>query len=629
MRIVLAAIHPYPSPQALPLANAFLKAYMSTNADFADKATIELCDFFVDHPVDVALSAILVKNPDAVGISIYLWNREMARELAVALRRVKPHLVLFAGGPEPTADPEGLLHDSVFDFLILGEGEIPFAEAMTALSSGNGVAGINGIASVQSGKVVGSRRRPVESLDHIPSPYLAGIIDPEAYGGVLWQISRGCDFGCDYCFDSLGLRGVRRFSMERVRAELDFFVKKRVAQVFVIDSTFNQDMKRAKEILRLIARVAPNIHFHFEVRSEFIDAEMARLFARISCSLQIGLQSMHPQVHKMVSRVFNPDQFSRKIRLLNESGAIFGFDLIYGLPGDTLEGFFASMDFAIRHYPNHLDIFPLAVLPGTALAAKADACLLRYFKKPPYTLQSSPGFPARAMDEAAEVAMACDIFYSRGKAVAWFNSLLAPMKLSPSSFLRQFQRRLKGAKGESVTESALSDQDIRQLQRDFIIYLYTGKKLGRLLPAALDLIDYHWHYAAALLAVPPKLPSRRDLERMNLLEEPYVLAPSARLARFNYEISEILQAGEIDLRQFAGQFRPTGSYAVIYPRGNKIISESLDEPLYNFLCSLDGVSSPRRIAATLNIPPEEARSLLELFASEGIIHRYQIPPNGG
>jgi len=329
MKIVLAAIHPYPSPQALPLANAFLKAYMITNADPAEKATVELCDFFVGQSVEESLSAILAERPDAVGISIYLWNREMARELADALRRAKPHLVLFTGGPEPTADPEGLLHDSVFDFLILGEGELPFAEAMTALSSGNEVAGINGIASVQSGKVAGSRRGPVESLDHIPSPYLSGIIDPEAYGGVLWQISRGCDFGCDYCFDSLGMRGVRRFSIERVRAELDYFVKKRVAQVFVIDSTFNQDMKRAKEILRLIARVAPNIHFHFEVRSEFIDAEMARLFARISCSLQIGLQSMHSQVHKMVSRVFNPDQFSRKIRLLNESGAIFGFDLIY------------------------------------------------------------------------------------------------------------------------------------------------------------------------------------------------------------------------------------------------------------------------------------------------------------
>ena len=621
MRIVLAAIHPYPSPQAVPLANAFLKAYLSSDAFLAEKVTVELSDFFVGQPIADALSAILAQQPDAVGISIYLWNIDMARELAAALRQVKPHLVIFAGGPEPTADPEGVLRDSVFDFLILGEGERPFAEAMAALSSGKGVAGINGIASVQSGKVVGSRSRPVEILDHVPSPYLAGIIDPENYGGVLWQISRGCGFACDYCFDSQGMRGVRRFPMERVRAELDFFAKKGVAQVFVIDSTFNQDMKRAKEILRLIATVAPRIHFHFEVRSEFIDAEMARLFARISCSLQIGLQSMHPQVHKSVNRVFNPEQFSQKVRLLNDAGAIFGFDLIYGLPGDTLEGFLASMDFALRHYPNHLDIFPLAVLPGTALAAKADTLRLRHLKTPPYTLQSAPGFPPRAMIDAADAAMACDIFYSRGKAVAWFNSLLAPLKRSPSSFLIAFRRWLNGAKGESVTESGLSDQDIHRLQRAFIVHIYAGKHLLKLLPAALDQIDYHFYYAAALLAVAPKLPSRRDLERLNLLDEPLILSASARLAKFNYDISDLLDAGEIDLKSFTGHFRPRDSYAVIYPRGNEVFTESLDESFFILLGSLDGVSSPRRIASTLHIPPEEAGSLLKYFAAEGIIHR--------
>ena len=75
------------------------------------------------------------------------------------------------------------------------------------------------------------------------------------------------------------------------------------------------------------------------MRSEFIDAEMARLFARLNCSLQIGLQSADPRVHKEVRRIFSPSDFMAKVALLNEAGAIFGFDLIYGLPGDTLRGF--------------------------------------------------------------------------------------------------------------------------------------------------------------------------------------------------------------------------------------------------------------------------------------------------
>jgi hypothetical protein len=357
------------------------------------------------------------------------------------------------------------------------------------------------------------------------------------------------------------------------------------------------------------------------VRSEFIDSEMAQLFARINCSLQVGLQSAHPNVHKMVHRVFSAAEFSRSITLLNETGAIFGFDLIYGLPGDTLEGFSASIDFAMRLYPNHLDIFPLAILPGTALAAKAESLGLSSLKEPPYTLQYSPGFPAGAMKEAAGLAIACDIFYSRGKAVAWFNSLLTPLGLSPSSFLRKFHLWLKETIGEALSETALSDQDIWEAQRAFITRLYTGKRVRKLLPAALDQIDYHWHYAAALLTAPPELPTDRELEQTNLLNGRFFLSPSARLARFNYEIFDLLQAGEIDLRRFVECFTPTGSYAVIYPRGSEIFTESLIEAHYYFLSRMDGTASGGQIAADLHIPPDEAASFLEFAAAEGIICR--------
>ena len=621
MRIVLAAIHTYPSPQAIPLANAFLKSYLDNDPDMAEKVTVELCDFFVEQPVDDILSTILARNPDIVGFSIYLWNRIVSLELVAAIRKAKPQLLICAGGPEPTADPESLLRDSPFDFLILGEGEITFHAAISAYIGGKCLTGIDGTASMQSGKPVIFSRGGIEHLDSIPSPYLSGVIDPSSYEGVLWQLSRGCSFDCDYCFDSQGINSVRRFSMERIRAELLYFVQNKVSQVFVIDSTFNLDKIRAKEILRLIARHAPHIHFHFEVRSEFIDVEMARLFARINCSLQIGLQSAHPRVHKMVNRLFNPEQFSEKIGLLNHSGAIFGFDLIYGLPGDTLAGFLSSIDFALGHYPNHLDLFPLAVLPGTPLAAKAETLGVSYMTTPPYTLQSSPGFPVGKMEEAAGIALACDIFYSRGKAVAWFNSLLTPLKLSPSTFLHEFLVWLKATQGDTVKENDLSDHDIWQIQRDFIIKQYTKKKLRRLLPAALDQIDYHWHFASTLLAVPPELSAGLDEELIDPLDDPIILAQSTRLARFNHDISVMLQLGEIDLESFSASFKPLGSYAVIYPGKGTVSTEIISEPYFNFLGRLDGRSSPRQIAATLHFPLDEARTFLTFCISEGIVCR--------
>ncbi len=618
MKVLLVAIHPCPSPQAVPLANAFLKSSIAADGKLAGLVRVELHDHFAGDEPDAVASALLAAKPDAIGFSAYVWNRGECTNIALLLRRQLPEVVLFAGGPEPTADPEGVLREAPFDFLILGEGENPFREAMARLATGKTMAGVAGIACRHGEGVTSSSPDPIEALDTIPSPYLAGLLPPDRYSGVLWQLSRGCDFACSFCFDQKGAKGVRRFSLERVRAELEWFAKNDVAQVFVLDSTFNRDMKRAKEVLRLIGRIAPHIHFHFEVRSEFIDPEMARLFARITCSLQIGLQSSDPRVLRGVRRIFNAADFSAKIAMLNEAGAIFGFDLIYGLPGDTLAGFEKSLDFALTLYPNHLDIFPLALLPGTELSRGAEALGLRRLPTPPYTLLSSPTFSAAEMGEAARLAAACDIFYSRGKGVAWFNSVVAALKLTPSSFLKGFGQWLADERGGEVTEADLSDEEIWQAQRGYLARLFSGRR-RRFLQAVLDQVDYHYHYAAALMAPQPELPTDRELERSDLLAKPFALAPGTRLARFNYEIIDLLESGEVDLQQFVECFSPADSWAVIYPRGGEVFTESVAEPYFRLLERLDGRTPAREPAASLKIPAAEAASFLEFAAAEGIV----------
>ena len=618
MKVLLVAIHAAPSPQAIPLANACLASYLATDRVLSLHVAVTLVDFMAGQDPEACASRLLAEEPDAVGFSVYLWNRGLSGAIAGALRRERPGLTLFAGGPESTADPAGLFREAPFDFLVTGEGEAPFREAVGQLVAGGEVTGGTGLA-VRGGGSGAVPGRLLECLDDIPSPYLAGLLRVGCTGGVLWQLSRGCDFACSFCYDPKGARGVRRFSLERLEAELDWFVRNGAAQVFVLDSTFNREMKRAKEILRIISRRAPHIHFHFEVRSEFLDADMAHLFAGVNCSLQIGLQSSDPAVMKGVRRGFNPEDFGEKVELLNAAGAIFGFDLIYGLPGDTLPGFRRSLDFALGFAPNHLDIFPLAVLPGTELADRADSLGIRRLTIPPYTVIETPTFTAVDMAAAASLAAACDIFYSRGKAVAWFGAVIVPLGLAPAEFLTGFGCWLDAREGRAVAEGELEDGEIWQLQRVYLQHLFSGKKLRRLLPAALDLVDYHYHYGVALTAPQPDLPTDRELAQADLLEECFVMAPDARLARFNYEIFDILEAGDIDLEEFTDCFSAAGSCAVIYPRAGDVFTESLIEPYYLLLERLDGVAAAGVIASSLRVPDDEALSFLEFAAAEGII----------
>jgi len=617
MRITLVAVHPYPSPQAIPLANAYLQSFLAVAAP-ASAAEVERADFFLDQETSACMAEIVRRQPAAVGFSLYVWNRAMCCAIADELRRRLPELTIFAGGPEATADPGGVLSGSSFDFLICGEGEGPFAAVCTRLAAGGAVSDIPGIATLSGAGISLVPAPPIADLDTIPSPWLSGCIDASRYPGILWQLSRGCGFSCDFCFDSRDRQGVRRFSLERVEAELRHFVKAGINQVFVLDSTFNQDLPRAKQILRLIKRSAADIHFHFEVRSEFIDRELAELFAGITCSLQIGLQSADPQVLKSVGRSFRRDDFVRRCMLLNESGAVFGFDLMYGLPGDTLTGFRGSLDFALGLYPNHLDIFPLAILPGTALAARAETIGLNHLPNPPYTLVASPTFNTDDMQKAQNLALACDIFYTRGRAVAWFNGVLDPLGLRPSGFLQSFAEWLHMQQGGAIHEADLSDEQIWGLQRAFLTDMFAPKKLKRFLPAVLDLVDYHYHYAAALMS-PPQTPDRTIPATTALLDLPLRLTATARLASFHYEIMEILEAGATDVRGFSDHLQRNASWAVIYPTTEGVYTESVCEAYFRLLEQLDGTTPAGLVVAHLQIPAGEALEFLEFALQEGIV----------
>ena len=619
MRLLLVSIHTYKSPQAVPLAAACIKAHLDGRPAAARQVTVSCAGFFSGDSPDAICKAILSDRPDIVAFSMYVWNRAACSSVADRLRRATPGLTIIAGGPEATADPTGVLGEAPFDFLVVGEGELTMVDVLDRLVAGAPLDGVAGIARMVGGEVVVTGRPPVADPGDLPSPWLTGVLDSHIAKGVLWQLSRGCSFGCDFCFDGMGGRKVRRYPMRRIEAELDYLVSRGVKQVFVLDSTFNQDPKRAKTILRLIRDKAPHVHFHFEARAELLDGEQARLFAGQACSLQIGLQTSDPVVSRGVGRPLNRDDFAAKIGLLNRAGAVFGFDLIYGLPGDSLARFKAGLDFALALYPNSLDIFPLAVLPGTALAGRAGDLKLRHLGKPPYTLVESPTFTAADLVAARRLAAACDIFYSRGKAVAWFNGIATALRLTPSSFLEAFADWLRGKRRGEFAETDFRDEDIHLLQRDFLAEIFARRKAERLLAAALDLVDYHYYYASAVISAAPKPPSGPGMRRIDLLKYPLALAPSARLAVFSYEILDLLEAGEPDLRRMCGFLRPVGSHAVIYRRGGDVVTESLAEPYYRLLERLDGVMYAGRIAADLDIPPAEAREFLKFAVAEGIV----------
>ncbi len=498
MRLALVSLAARDSPEALPLgaacAAAAIKAAASASPGLASIEPV-LIEAGLEEGPDALASRIASSGAGIVGFSVYSWNREVLAAASARLRGARGGMLLFAGGPEATADPVGLVAEAVLDFAIAGEGETAVVRALGAITSGGTLEGIPGV--VLPGRRGAAPPSPPEDPSALPSPWLLGTMDAAACGGdVVWELSRGCPFRCAYCYESKGSSGSRPFPMERIEAELELFVRSGVSYAFVLDPTFDADAKRAALLLDLFLAKAPFMRWKFEVRAELLDKGLVKRFAALDCSLQIGLQSARRETLETVGRPgFDRAEFARKAAMLGSAGVSFGLDLIAGLPGDGLRDFEEGVDFAIGLEPNHLDLFPLALLPGTELFDRSVELGIEADPRPPYLVRSTREMPAAELESALSLAAACDRFYTDGRAVGWFRAALKPLKARPSAFLRGFGAWL-GKRGTDARSQSARTIEAEQL--GFATEAYSAAGLGALVPALRDLVRLHGAWGRAL-----------------------------------------------------------------------------------------------------------------------------------
>ncbi|MCF7943778.1 MAG: cobalamin-dependent protein, partial [Spirochaetia bacterium] len=121
MNIVFACVHIQPSSRAVPLG----AASVAVNAvkHFPHVVTAAVADCYLSEPLEQQLGKILVGKPDCVGLSIYLWNREVSLAIADGVKKALPACVIMVGGPEPTARPEFYQQENSIDYVFAGGAE--------------------------------------------------------------------------------------------------------------------------------------------------------------------------------------------------------------------------------------------------------------------------------------------------------------------------------------------------------------------------------------------------------------------------------------------------------------------------------------------------------------------------
>lgn len=347
-------------------------------------------EYTINQHVNYILGEIYKGKYDIIGFSCYIWNISPILQLARNLKKINPHQIIILGGPEVSFDSVELMEAHPYiDYIVFGEGEETFKELLNCLINKNTeLAHIKGITyRDKEGVRQNEARELIQNLDTIPSPFEEGIQQDERKI-IYYESSRGCPYRCSYCISST-IKGVRFFSLERVKKDLSIFLEKRVRQVKFVDRTFNANKEHSLAIMKYLAEKDNGYtNFHFEMTGDRIDEEMLEFLSGVREGLfqfEIGVQTTYDKCAASIHRHVDFHKLSHAVKTISGFKNIhLHLDLIAGLPHEGFERFKKSFDDVYRLKPQQLQLGFLKLLKGSQMRDEKDKYGYIFQDEPPY-----------------------------------------------------------------------------------------------------------------------------------------------------------------------------------------------------------------------------------------------------
>ncbi len=284
-------------------------------------------------------------------LALSCWT-SLSYRAAVTVARISrelfPDRLVVVGGYHPSARPqEFLTDDNLFDYIILGEGELALKEI--------------GLGFPQNGRPVATRiiKAPSMKFDDFV-PYNWGLVDsfirehfPGGLGNIYMYLSRGCPFNCSFCMEPLKDRSWRAFSPDTaVQMMHEAAARYKSFAIAISDACFGLRPSWRREFLKRLIESKPPFWIIFETRSEYLGLEDIPLLAQLEkLEIQFGLESGSVEILQLMNKTRQPERYLARFReishQLSDNGILHRANMIFNHPGETqttLEETFAYMD---------------------------------------------------------------------------------------------------------------------------------------------------------------------------------------------------------------------------------------------------------------------------------------------
>jgi hypothetical protein len=378
------------------------------------ESSCEIIEFALRQPLCEKTAPILAARPRILGLSVSIWNHlatlELLKKLQEAWEGVQRPVIIL-GGPEVSYLPRESEIFQFADYCIRGEGEIAFRELCGKILNDDDV-------------IVNNEFHTVNVIE-IKSGYRLYTDEDLSRKLVYVEASRGCPFGCEFCLSAAATDSVREFPLEPFFSEMEELIQRGAKTFKFLDRSFNLNMERSKKIMEFFLyhiNKKPLV-VHFEMVPSRFPPDLIDTLARFppnTLRLEIGIQTLNPEVSARTGRPSNPEKDLETLRLLAEkTNAIIHADLIAGLPGEGMESFgkgFDALWAALARGRNNrveIQLGILKLLPGAPIARHKEAFDMSFNSQPPYELIETADIPASSMDRIKNFARFWELIVNR------------------------------------------------------------------------------------------------------------------------------------------------------------------------------------------------------------------------
>lgn len=311
-----------------------------------------------------------LRSSDLIGISTTTSTAPEAYRLADRASAAGVPVVI--GGSHVTFMADEALQHA--DWCVRGEGEQTITELLDAIESGDEPVGIRGLSYKRGDEIIHNPdREHVCNLDSLPFPDLSLIQGHEKLSMMPIATSRGCPFDCNFCsVTKLFGRKYRFRSVENVIEELKQSKKEKT---FFYDDNFAANRIHTKQLLEKMLSEGVARPWTAQVRTDVVkDRELLKLMRRSNCYyVYVGMESINPATLEEFNKRQQVEEIVESIRLFHEYGIMIHGMFIYGADADTAGTVQDTVDFALKHKIDTVQIVSLTPLPGTPVFSKMEA----------------------------------------------------------------------------------------------------------------------------------------------------------------------------------------------------------------------------------------------------------------